>query len=182
VNYPKLTILPLPSASNGSETVTLSSSVPAGLALTFSPSSVDLPPNVLSPGITVTMTINSSQTATPGAYKVTVVAKYGTSMATYNLKVNVAEYLVLEQNFAFHPDNLTVKQGSTVYWINMDTSALMDIENSEIHNVVFSSGLPAKSQAMGTYDSYGYTFTTPGTYSYSSTFNPGMTGTITVTA
>lgn len=126
------------------------------------------------------MTVSSSQSVTPGVYTVTVLAKYGASTTTYDLTVDVAKYLIVAQNYAFHPGNLTVPQGSTIYWVNFDVSN--SGSTPEAHNVVFTSGSSAQSPRMDTYDSWSYTFSTPGTYSYFSALNPLMTGTITVTA
>jgi plastocyanin len=176
LTYPSLTLAPLPAASSGSETVTLDSTVPTGLALTFSPNSVKLTTDIRA---SVGMTITSSQSVTPGDYKITVTAHYGTSSKTYDFTVKVVQYLVLLQGNNFNPPALTVKQGTTVYWVNTDAPAGND---NEIHNVVFSSGSSAHSQDLMQYDYFSYTFTTPAAYSYFCSYHAGMRGTVTVTA
>jgi plastocyanin len=177
VTYPTLTIIPLPTASSGSEMVTLNSTVQTGLAVKFASNSVVL---TTDKKVSVGMTVNSSQSLTPGDYKITVAATYGTSSKTYDITIRVVQYLVLEQGNLFRSDTLTVKPGSTVYWINLDAAAGGD---NEVHDVVFSSGSSVHSPDMTQYDTYSYTFATPGTYTYFCAYHPpGMKGTITVTA
>jgi plastocyanin len=122
------------------------------------------------------MTINASQSVTPGVYNFNVSADYGTSSVKYGFAVNVVKYLVVTLNTEFIPANLTVTQGSTVYWMNLDYT------NEYPENVVFSSSALPSSPGLNYLDTYSYTFTTPGTYSYSSPANVGMVGSITVTA
>ena len=127
----------------------------------------------------VQMTIGAGQTLDPGDYKVTVVAHYGTSSKSYDFTVKVVKYFVFLQGNNFSPGALTVKAGSTVYFMNMDSPGGGD---PEIHNVVFSSGSTAKSNDLMQYDSYSYTFATAGAYAYFCAYHPGMKGTVTVTA
>jgi plastocyanin len=177
--YANLTLQPLPAASSGSETVALSSTAPPGLALTLSTNSVMLTTDAKA---FVGMTITSSQSMTPGDYKVTVGATYGTSSKTSDITVRVVQYLILGQGNAYTPSTFTVNQGSTVYWINLDSPGGPG-GDPEIHSVVFSSGSSAHSADLAQYDSYSYTFTTPGTYAYYCGFHPSsMHGTITVTS
>ena len=76
-------------------------------------------------------------------------------------------------NFAFAPAALTVKAGTTVTWTNKDSDA---------HTVTSQgSGGPLQSAALSTGQSYTFTFTKPGTYSYLCTIHPFMTATVTVT-
>jgi plastocyanin len=173
VTYPGLMLQPLPSASSGSETVTLSTTAPTGLSLTLQRNSVELSSNVEA---FLGMTINASQSVAPGLYNFTVLANYGTSSTKYGFTVNVVKYLVVTLYTTFVPGNLTVTQGSTVYWINLDYN------NQYPENVVFASGALPQSPGLSYLDTYSYTFTTPGTYPYSSPANVGMVGTITVTA
>jgi len=73
-------------------------------------------------------------------------------------------------NFVFSPNLLTVPVGSTVRWVNQD-----DIP----HNVV-SDDKSFKSKALDTDESFTYTFTKPGTYTYFCSIHPKMTGKIVV--
>ena len=56
-------------------------------------------------------------------------------------------------NFAFSPERITVKAGTTVTWLNADAP----------HAVASSSNL-FKSKALDTDGSFSFTFTTPGVY------------------
>ena len=72
--------------------------------------------------------------------------------------------------FAFVPQRITVKAGTTVTWINEDDAP---------HTVASSSKL-FKSKALDTGDKFSFTFTTPGTYDYFCAVHPRMTGKIVV--
>jgi plastocyanin len=74
-------------------------------------------------------------------------------------------------NFAFSPQTVTVKAGTTVTWSNHDDTP---------HTVV--SPQKFKSKALDSDDSFSFTFTTPGTYQYFCSLHPHMTGTIVVEA
>ena len=176
MTYPSLQLSALPAAASGSETITLNGTAPTGLTIKFIPNSVKLSTDGKS---AVGLTINASQSMTPGDYKIHIGTSYSGTSKTTDITVRVVQYLILEQGNAFGPSTLTVKQGSTVWWINLDSPGGGD---AEIHNVVFPSGSPAKSNDMARLDAFSATFATPGTYSFFCAFHPGMTGTITVTA
>jgi plastocyanin len=72
-------------------------------------------------------------------------------------------------NFTFAPAELTVKVGTTVTWKNHD----------DIPHTIVSAG-KFRSKALDTDDSYSFTFTTAGAYSYFCSLHPHMTGTIKV--
>jgi plastocyanin len=74
--------------------------------------------------------------------------------------------------FAFVPQRMTVKAGTTVTWINDDDTP---------HTVASSSKL-FKSKALDTKDKFSFTFTTPGTYAYFCSLHPHMTGVVVVEA
>ena len=75
-------------------------------------------------------------------------------------------------NFTFNPQTLTVKAGTTVTWTNKD----------DIPHAVAAVGKQFKSKVLDTDNSYSFTFTTPGTYTYFCSLHPHMTGTIVVEA
>ena len=75
-------------------------------------------------------------------------------------------------DFAFAPQRVTVKAGTTVTWINDD----------DIPHTVASSTKTIKSSALDTKDKFSFTFTTPGTYEYFCSLHPHMTGAIVVEA
>jgi plastocyanin len=72
-------------------------------------------------------------------------------------------------NFTFSPAALTVKVGTTVTWKNQD----------DIPHTIVSAG-KFKSKALDTDDSYSFTFTATGDYTYFCSLHPHMTGTIKV--
>jgi len=72
------------------------------------------------------------------------------------------------QNFAFNPQTLTVAVGTTVTWTNQD-SATHKINSNTFNSSDLSKGA-----------TFSYTFQTPGTYDYSCSIHPYMTGKIIV--
>ncbi|HYZ44612.1 MAG TPA: cupredoxin family copper-binding protein [Xanthobacteraceae bacterium] len=74
--------------------------------------------------------------------------------------------------FAFVPQRITMKAGTTVTWINEDDAP---------HTVASSNKL-FKSKALDTQDKFSFTFTTPGTYAYFCSVHPHMTGSVVVEA
>jgi len=74
-------------------------------------------------------------------------------------------------NFTFAPPTLTVAVGTTVKWVNRD-----DIP----HTVVSEDKSTFKSKALDTDDSFSYTFTIPGTYSYFCSIHPKMVAKVVV--
>ncbi len=74
--------------------------------------------------------------------------------------------------FAFDPAALTIPTGTTVTWTNNDTAS---------HTVTGDDGSwGSNSLAKG--DTFSFTFTTAGTFSYHCGVHPSMTATITVVA
>jgi len=95
-------------------------------------------------------------------------------IASPNLQANAdqpaAPADVKIDNFAFGPQSLTVKAGTTVTWTNRD-----DIP----HTVVSSDGV-FKSKARDTDETFSYKFEKAGTYSYFCSLHPKMTGQVVV--
>lgn len=85
---------------------------------------------------------------------------------------NTAPNTVNIQNNAFNPNSLTVQTGTTVNWVNLDSNTHRVTSDSD----VFDSGNLSKDQ------SYSFTFSQPGTYTYHCTLHPNEVGTIIVTA
>jgi plastocyanin len=86
--------------------------------------------------------------------------------------VSAANAEVQIDQFAFIPQRITVKAGTTVTWINEDDAP---------HTVASSDKL-FKSKALDTGDKFSFTFTTPGTYAYFCSVHPHMTGAVVVEA
>jgi plastocyanin len=73
-------------------------------------------------------------------------------------------------NFVFSPNPVTVPAGTTVRWINQD----------DIPDNVVAEDKSFKSKVMDTDESFTYTFSKPGTYTYFCSIHPKMTGKIVV--
>src|SRR5436190_6929923 len=71
-------------------------------------------------------------------------------------------------DFKFTPATLTVPLGTTVIWTNQD---------EEPHTVAAKDG-SFHSPGMDTHATYSFTFTTPGSYDYTCSIHPFMTGTV----
>jgi amicyanin len=82
----------------------------------------------------------------------------------------VASDSVTIHNFAFGPQVVTVKAGTTVHWTNRD---------AEAHTVTSDNGA-FNSPVLQPGTSYSHTFTKPGTYSYHCSIHPFMTGKVVV--
>jgi plastocyanin len=77
---------------------------------------------------------------------------------------------VMIDNFVFEPERLTIKAGTTVTWTNRD----------DIPHTVAAKDRSFKSKVMDTDETYSFTFTTPGEYTYFCSLHPHMTATIVV--
>jgi plastocyanin len=76
---------------------------------------------------------------------------------------------IMIDNFTFEPAQLSVKVGTTVTWKNRD----------DIPHTVVSAG-KFRSKTLDTDDSYSFTFTAAGDYTYFCSLHPHMKGTIKV--
>ena len=76
------------------------------------------------------------------------------------------------QNGIFTPSSLTIPGGTTVNWVNLDSTTHTVTSDSDL----FNSGNMSKDQ------SFSYVFNVAGTYTYHCTIHPGETGTIIVTS
>jgi plastocyanin len=72
-------------------------------------------------------------------------------------------------SFSFSPAALTVKAGTEITWTNAD-----DIPHTVVSNGTF------KSKVLGTGEKFTFTASKPGTYSYSCSIHPNMTGKVVV--
>ena len=78
---------------------------------------------------------------------------------------------VVIQNFAFSPNSLTVKVGTTVTWINQDSTT---------HTITSDNGAFQSSGDINSGSNYTFTFSKAGTYPYHCSIHPNMKGTIVV--
>jgi plastocyanin len=94
----------------------------------------------------------------------------GSSSVTAADQPAAANAEVKIDNFSFGPQTVTVPVGATVTWVNHD-----DIP----HTVVSTDGV-FKSKVRDTDETFSYTFTKAGTYSYYCSVHPKMTGKVVV--
>lgn len=92
------------------------------------------------------------------------------SGCTSSLNQSEAAYTVTIQNMAFNPPTVYIQAGTTITWINKDSTSHHVVSDTG----VFDSGNLNKGQ------SYNYTFYQAGNYSYHCSIHPSMTGTILV--
>src|SRR5258705_13904255 len=102
----------------------------------------------------------------------TAVAVFAVTAAFPAAPAQAADAEVQIDQFAFAPQRVTVKAGTTVTWINDD----------DIPHTVASSSKLFKSKPLDTEDKFSFTFTTPGSYEYFCSIHPHMTGAIVVEA
>ena len=100
-------------------------------------------------------------------FSVLAVAGEMKDASTGNAKENKIEI----KDFAFNPQNITVKSGEKITWINRD---------EEPHTVVSVEKQFKKSTALDTDQEFTVVAGSPGTYSYFCSVHPKMTGTIIV--
>jgi plastocyanin len=89
---------------------------------------------------------------------------------------------------AFMPASITVKAGSTVTWRN-DEPITHTVTSGAYRGVDATTGLRSGQRPDGLFDTrlegqgdtFSYTFTTPGTYSYYCDIHYGMNATVIVT-
>jgi len=137
----------------------------------------------LAPGIVMGLVLaavlagcgTAASTTTPPAPTATTApvattAPTATSVPPTPVSGNVA---ITIQNFAFNPQTITVKVGSTITWTDKDS--IGHTVTSLTGPTSFNSGI--LSAPGGTFK---FTFTKAGTYTYHCMVHPSMTGTITV--
>jgi plastocyanin len=172
-NYSLIQVSAAGSGLNGS--VTVRAFPPTGLSVALNQTSVSLSGNQSIP-----VMLKAAPGLAPGNYSVTIETSSSTVPAknqTFN--VQVVPMLVIMQDFAFHPQNITVTKGTRVTWINLDSN--IGCCDPGEHDVSFSSGENATSPLLSTFESWSYTFGTAGVADYYCTIHLFMKGQVTVT-
>jgi plastocyanin len=90
--------------------------------------------------------------------------------ATAPLSAADLPHTIIVKGFMFTPMQIKVKAGTRITWMNQD---------EEPHTISSDEGV-FRSPAIDTNESYSYQFDKPGTYHYTCTIHPRMTGTIAV--
>jgi plastocyanin len=91
------------------------------------------------------------------------------AMASQMTSARCEDLAIMIDNFTFEPAQLTIKAGTAVTWKNRD----------DIPHTVVSAG-KFRSKTLDTDDSYSFTFTAAGDYTYFCSLHPHMKGTIKV--
>ena len=94
----------------------------------------------------------------------------GTAASTSKAVSADQAHTIVIENVQFNPQNLTVKTGDQIIWINKDLFP---------HSAT-ASAKAFDSQAIAPNASWNWVASKPGTYTYVCTFHPTMKGTITV--
>jgi plastocyanin len=191
LNYSSILVIPNPSnlqgagligeAGIGSELVAMNATAPSGLSLHFFGSNLTgrIYDEVGAGSVhRMAIGLKATQSIAPGDYTIAIEGTSGSFSANYSLAVRVVQFLVIANLYAFNPRTLNVPVGSTVYWLNLDTRP------EGLYTMVFDTlGVRSPSLHPGpAYESFGYTFTTAGTYSYHcDTCLVPVSGTIVVT-
>ena len=167
------------------EPVTLNSTAPAGITVTFTPASpVQLQGSTA--GLNVTLIITASSTAALGNDTIKIMGSAGSITQSSTFTLSVVQYRVVMAHSTFIPAVLNVTAGSTVYWQNTDGPAggCGGGTGTGLHSVVFTTIPGANSSTIKQYGIFSYTFTTPGSYFYYSSLDGdhSMNGTINVLA
>ena len=89
---------------------------------------------------------------------------YSSSSTPYPMPAGTtaSSVMVTIMNFAFDPDTIRVKTGTTVTWTNMDTTP---------HTITSLTG-EFNSENIPTYGTFQYTFQAMGTFTYHCTIHP----------
>jgi plastocyanin len=170
-NYSVLT-LTLPS-SKATVPTTLTAFAPEGLSFEITNSFVT--PQETSYSHVV---VHASPALAPGQYKVTVEEREGTSVRDQAFTVTVVPALVVMEHLTFVPQHLSVAKGTTVYWMNLDST--IGCCDPGIHNVDFTSNMRVTSPNLGTRDTWSFQFQNTGDFYYICSIHPFMTGEISV--
>jgi plastocyanin len=92
--------------------------------------------------------------------------------ATPGLPAHAAGHAITMANYAFSPASETISVGDSITWTNTDQAP---------HNVTTTSGpVSIQSPTLNTGQSWSYTFTVPGSYSYICSIHPDMRATLLV--
>ncbi|HUI01404.1 MAG TPA: plastocyanin/azurin family copper-binding protein [Nitrososphaerales archaeon] len=170
-NYSTLTLRVPPRSAAAT---TLSAVSPEGLD--FQVPATPIPPGQ---NATVPVFISASPAIAAGTYEVSVVETQGTSTRNQTFEVKVVPALVVMQAVAFHPPVLNVTTGTTVYWINLDST--IGCCDPGYHDVSLQGGgMNVTSPILRRLDTWSYTFQAQGQFYYYCTIHPWMVGTVVV--
>jgi plastocyanin len=168
-------ILVSAAGSEANATLTVRAFPPSGLSLVLNQTSVPLTEVAQS----IPIVLKASPGISPGNYTVTIeTSSSAVAASNETFKVQVVPMLVIMQDLAFHPANITVARGTQVTWLNLDST--IGCCDPGYHTVSFLSGANATSPVLKLFYSWSYTFGTDGVVDYYCTIHPFMKGQVTV--
>ncbi len=134
--------------------------------------------------MTVPITLTADSGIKPGSYNVSVNARAGTQLVSQNFSIHVAQAFVVMQHESYYPANITVAQGTTIVWMNIDTP--IGCCDPGFHTVTFISPNGTIIQDMSSpilhrFDLWSFEFSGAGVYHYYCTIHPSMQGIVNVT-
>jgi plastocyanin len=175
-NYSSIQVSATGSVLNG--TLTVTAFPPSGLTLLLNQTSVPISSSAQS----VPIVLKASPGISPGNYNVTIETRSSFAPSSNEtITVQVVQMLVVMKDLAFHPNYTTVSRGTTVTWLNLDTT--IGCCDPGYHDVSFLSGPNANttSPVLKQFYSWSNTFDSDGVVDYYCTIHPFMKGEVTVT-
>jgi plastocyanin len=121
------------------------------------------------PPTTPATTVPTPEATTPATIVTTIVPTVQVTATMLN-QTNVS---VTIQNFAFSPQFVTVSNGTTVTWTNLDPTPHQIVNDPTI---IPGVGQIFKSSPLETGQSYSFTFTSTGMFPYHCNIHPNMVG------
>ena len=115
----------------------------------------------------------------------TSVSTVQTSSASSSVSSSASNTIILPSGIAndrslnFQPSSITVAAGTTITFVNSDTTGVHDIDFTSVPSGASVATSPNTNKWVG--DTYSVTLTVPGTYTFICDYHSWMTGTITVT-
>ncbi len=156
-------------------TIGLAAFPPEGLSFELSQSYV----SSQQPMTSIPVVIRASPTLAPGPHSVTVEEMVGSTARNQTFTIDAVPALVVMEHLSFVPQILNVTRGTTVYWMNLDST--IGCCDPGYHNVVFGSGLNSSSPVLKRLGTWEFTFETPGDFYYMCSIHPFMAGEVVVT-
>ena len=157
--------------------VEVSADPPDGVTVSFSPSSV-----VLGGGSGASdLNVSVRPDTTPGPYSITIQLRSSVGVSNQTFAFQVLKHLVRISGGSnqFVPLKITVKPGESVTWI--DLASISEEADPGFRGVVFEN-ISASSGQMGRYETWTFTFTHAGVYTYHELTYPVVTGVVNVVA
>ena len=117
--------------------------------------------------------VKPTSTSTPLITQIATV----TTTPVFTTTSSVSDNTITINKSGFYPENMTVKSGSTVRWLNADSTKNPALYNPTHRITVLNV---ADGQLISPGQSWSWIFYQPGTYPYSDMLQPDLVGTIIV--